>query len=190
MDGEYQIDIYYKTDKQELVKNALLTVLRGCEAETKNTEDGYHIITYSNRTMEDVMFPTMRSLYQSGLISYFEWYEKHCTNTASDISLTNDYHAEDDLKTDGRFKWFVERYGYNALDDKYIQFTNKGDIVVITHFKYTAFESVYIGWSESNEDVWMIINDKDPAIGATYAFAHINDNPECSDLNEDTEAEY
>ncbi len=188
MDGEYQIDIYYKTDMYVTVKDALLTALHGCDVDIKKTDiDDYHIVAYSNLSMEGAIFPVMRSLYQSGMISYFEWYEKYCTNTASD---SNDYHAEEDLDVDTRFKWFVERYGYKELDVKYVQYTNDGDIVVMTHVKETPFESVHIGWSEADEDVWMIINDKDPAIGTTYAFAHIEDNPDCADLNEDTEAEY
>lgn len=59
-----------------------------------------------------------------------------------------------------------------------------------THTKDTPFETVNIGWSEADEDVWMEICDKDPSIGTTYAFAYIEDNPDCADLNEDTEAEY
>lgn len=66
----------------------------------------------------------------------------------------------------------------------------KASGIVMTHTKDTPFETVNIGWSEADEDVWMEICDKDPAVGATYAFAYIEDNPDCADLNNDKEAEY
>lgn len=92
-DGEYQLDIYYITDKDDAVKTAILSVLQGRTAEVDKTDaNEYHIVAYGNSTMDDIIQPIMRYLYKQGMISHFEWYEKFCMNTASDSD--DDYEAE------------------------------------------------------------------------------------------------